>query len=349
MAQILPAHHRLQILAVSTLPPQSTSQTLHIADSAMRNTILLITLLLVFLTGCSQAAPEPPPPAAPIDQAPPALAPTQTITASRTPRPTITIEPSATNIAPIELPHYASRSPVDINIQTHDGITLRGYFYPAAQKGAPVVVMMHQFRGNQTLWHIENPGFIAWLQNFPTVDGSIPTPSADGQLAAINPALTFNVLTFDFRGHGESGGILSEDFSIYLVDARAAYETARTLPNVDPDRIVGIGTSIGADAVVNACDQDYCRGAFAISPGSWLGVNFAESVSVLLGERKPVRCMYADNDTPSPETCWSVAPNEKYKIFGYPGSKHGMTFFTPRKMEENFGKNIIEFLFEATQ
>ncbi|MFO7584994.1 MAG: alpha/beta hydrolase [Anaerolineales bacterium] len=315
----------------------------------MRIKILLLISLLVFLAGCNQVTTETVAPADPISQAPVVIEPTQMVAPSKTPRPTITLEPTATTVPPIGLPHYTNPAPVGINIQTPDGITLRGYFYPAAQKNAPVVVMMHQFGGDQTLWHMENSGFIAWLQNWPTADGSIPTPSADGQLAAINPALTFNVLTFDFRGHGESDGERSEDLSIYLVDARAAYETARTLPNVDPERIVGIGTSIGADAVVNACDQDYCRGAFAISPGNWLDIDFAESASAMISQGKPVRCMYADKDEPSPTTCWSLVRGEKYKIFGYPGIKHGMTFFTPRKMEENFGKNIIEFLFEATQ
>lgn len=276
-------------------------------------------------------------------------APASTTSNQPTRRPTITLEPSATFVPPIDMPQHGSPAPIKINIYAPDGVALRGYFYPAARNNAPVVVLMHQFKGNQTMWNSENAGFIPWLQNWPTADGSPPTPSADGQLPGLNPALTFNVLTFDFRGHGESDGEQSEDFSIYLLDARAAYEAARAMPNVDPNRIVGIGTSIGSDAVVNACDQDYCRGAFAISPGSWLGINFAESASALTSQGKPVRCMYSENDAPSPQTCLSVLPGRYYKIFGYPGIKHGMAFFTPRKMEENFGKNIIEFLFEATQ
>jgi dienelactone hydrolase len=299
----------------------------------MRKNIFII-IASILLAGCAPQIETTSTPAPPPSLVPATLAPTSTASSSPTRRPTITLAPTATTVPLINLPYYGSPAPIKINIYTPDGTTLRGYFYPAARKNAPVVVLMHQFKGNQTMWNSEDSGFIPWLQNWPPADGSQPTPSANGQLAASNPALTFNVLTFDFRGHGESDGEQSEDFSIYLIDARAAYEAARTMPDVDPTRIVGIGTSIGADAVINACDQDYCRGAFAISAGSWLGIDFTESVSALISQKKPVRCMYADNDAPTPQTCWSVSPGPYYKIFGYPGLKHGMTFFTPRKMED---------------
>jgi pimeloyl-ACP methyl ester carboxylesterase len=274
--------------------------------------------------------------------------PTITSLPQKTSRPSVTIPPSSTPVPAIEAPDFLDPRPMRVSFQTSDGITLRGNFYPAARKNAPVVVMMHQHQGNQTLWHLEDSGFIAWLQNWPTRDGSPPTPSAIGMLPLLNPTLTFNVLTFDFRGHGESEGELPQDFSEFVVDARAAYQAARSLPHVDTERIVGIGASIGADAVVNACEEG-CRGAFSISPGSYLGNEYGASVSLLLEQQKPVRCMYAVNDGPSPATCWSIAPGTYYKIFAYPGIKHGMTFFVPRKMESDFGKNVIEFLYEATK
>ena len=314
----------------------------------MRNLILTLLLLIIFLTACAAPAIEQPqvtlgPDATQIPR------PTQTLLPQRTSRPTVTIQPSPTAASALAIPDILSPAPMRISFQTPDGVVLRGYFYPAAQKNAPVVVMMHQNEGDQTMWGSENSGFIPWLQNWPTYDGSPATPSAGGILPLLNPTLTFNVLTFDFRGHGESAGEMAQaDFSIYLIDARAAYEAARSLPHVDPNRIVGIGTSIGADAVVNACGEN-CRGAFSISPGSWLSEDYAQSAAQLIAQGKPVRCMYAANDGPSPATCWSVAPGEYYQIFTYPGVKHGMAFFVPRKMEADFGKNIIEFLDEATK
>ena len=133
------------------------------------------------------------------------------------------------------------------------------------------------------------------------------------------------------------------------MDARAAYQTARQMPGVDPARVIGLGTSIGADAVVDVCDEG-CIGAFSISPGSFLKVEYGPAVRKLLAADKPVRCMYAVNDPPSPETCQSVPQGDNYKIFAYGGKKHGMTFVVlPRKMEADFGANLLSFLKEVIQ
>jgi pimeloyl-ACP methyl ester carboxylesterase len=160
--------------------------------------------------------------------------------------------------------------------------------------------------------------------------------------------LTFNVLVFDFRGHGMSEGSRPSDFSKFLLDARAAYRHAAGLPLVNAAQIVGIGTSIGADAVVDACD-DSCRGAFAVSPGSWLKVDYTTRTRELLNQGKQVRCMYSTNDGPSPAACASIETSSQYQYFGYVGIKHGMTFFVPRKMPPDFGQNILDFLQAATK
>ena len=167
--------------------------------------------------------------------------------------------------------------------------------------------------------------------------------------------LSFAVFTFDFRGHGESlpADIIPDGYQAhaneFLMDARAAYQVARQMPNVDSSKIIGLGASIGGDAVVDTCNEG-CVGAFSISPGSWLNIDYGQVVRTLIAAGKPVRCMYSVNDPPTPVTCWSVPPNKDYKIFGYLGKKHGMTFVVlPRKMEADFGANLLDFLMEAIQ
>jgi fermentation-respiration switch protein FrsA (DUF1100 family) len=59
----------------------------------------------------------------------------------------------------------------------------------------------------------------------------------------------FNVLMFDYRGYGRSEGSPSEE-GIYA-DGRAAFEYAKNLPHVDPQKIVLWGTSLGGAVAVD--------------------------------------------------------------------------------------------------
>jgi dienelactone hydrolase len=276
--------------------------------------------------------------------------------ATETNTPTVTALPTETS-TPTETPtpvFIPSPNPIRQTFTAEDGRQLVGYFYPAWKPNAPVVVLMHQFQADQAMW--QKSPLIKWLQNWPVPLGQgSPTQSADGLLPSMPAELSFAVFTFDFRGHGESlpADLGSDGFRAhtkeFLMDARAAYQTARQMPGVDPTRVIGLGTSIGADAVVDVCDEG-CVGAFSISPGSFLKVEYGPAVRKLIAAGKPVRCMYAVNDPPSPETCQSVPQGDNYKIFAYGGKKHGMTFVVlPRKMEADFGANLLSFLKEALQ
>ena len=255
-----------------------------------------------------------------------------------TPSPTVTMAPG--------------QSGTRILFKAEDGRELVGYFYPSWKSNAPVVVLMHEYRNSQAGW--QESAIIPWMQNWGALDPSGRAyVYAGGRLPQIPVDLSFAVFTFDFRGHGESLPLLeSDDVSLYadefLMDAKAAYAIARTMPGVDPNHVIGIGTSIGADAVVDACGE-FCSGAFSVSPGNWLNVDYRQAAQTMLAEGKPVHCMYALNDYPAPQTCWSIAPNDLYRIHVYLGSKHGMTFFVPRKMEAGFGSNLLEFLKAASE
>ncbi|MBN1452004.1 MAG: hypothetical protein JW963_13395 [Anaerolineales bacterium] len=279
------------------------------------------------------------------------------VPATETNAPTFTALPPKETSTPSETPtpvFIPSTNPIRQTFTAEDGRQLVGYFYPAWKPDAPVVVLMHQFQAEQAMWQASP--IIKWLQNWPVPLGQgSPTPSADGLFPIMPAELSFAVFTFDFRGHGESlpADLGSDGYRAhakeFLMDASAAYQAARQMPGVDPTRVIGLGTSIGADAVVDVCDEG-CVGAFSISPGSWLGVEYGPAVRKLIAAGKPVRCMYAVNDPPSPETCLSIASGDSYKIFAYGGKKHGITFVIfPRKMEADFGINLLSFLMEAIQ
>ncbi len=78
-----------------------------------------------------------------------------------------------------------SDSSENIKFDSVDGVELRGTFYPASKAKAPAVLMLHRYGGNRQAWEklaeeLQNKGFA--------------------------------VLTFDFRGHGESTGVNPEVF-----------------------------------------------------------------------------------------------------------------------------------------
>lgn len=324
--------------------------------SMPRKIIPAVFLFLLITLAACRFGPEAPPHATAL--------PTQPATATRTPRPSVTPIPPPTRRAtltpePSNTPINITVTPVwnpageRITIQTEDGLELVGYYYIAPLPNAPVVVLMHQFGSNQAqTW--PQSDLIPWLQNYPVKGENQPKPtlSAQGKLPLMPDGLHFNVLTFDFRGHGESPGqvisaITEQAQRGYLLDAKAAYARAASLPYADPSRIIGIGTSIGADAVVDACEQG-CAGAFAISPGGYLGLGWQENAYRVMNAGKPVRCMYSVN-SPSANECLSLAENAFYKVLAAEGKKHGQEFLVPRKMEVDFGRILLEFLLAATK
>jgi hypothetical protein len=119
--------------------------------------------------------------------------------------------------------------------------------------------------------------------------------------------------------------------------------TARELDGVDPDSLVTIGASIGSDGAVDACTSG-CLGALALSPGSYLGVPFADAVVMVSNEDspKPVWCAAAEGDGESAQTC-SGASGTAYRTFIYEGGAHGMMLIQP-SMDPDVLELVLEFV-----
>ena len=223
-----------------------------------------------------------------------------------------------------------------VEFESSDGTALVGYYYPAALPNAPIVVLMHWARGEQSDW--QKNGMIDWLQNR-GAGGGTQSPS---QQSAIYPpmpeGLSFAVFTFDFRGFGESSGKFDQAGG--LLDAKAGYEIAKTLEGVDPTRMAGMGSSIGSDGVVDGC-ADGCLGALSFSPGSYLTVSYTDAVKVLDEAGKPVTCIASEGDGESAPTC-EAASGENYQSIVYAGSAHGDQFF--QNPPEGFSQVILDWL-----
>lgn len=294
-------------------------------------------IVLLLLAACS---PEPPVQLteAPVDE--PTQAPTE---------PLVTEAP-ATEAPATEPPALPQKSlsginpdPQRVEFQAEDGQKLVGYYYPSKYADAPIMVLMHWAGGDLCDWRDialwmqnrtdENP---AKLERCASPGGSLPagfaTPWWDPTwFPPMTSDVSIAVFTFDFRGYGESkAGGTGADLA---KDAKAAFKTAAGLEGVDATRIASLGASIGADGAPDGCllhNQEMgggCVGAFSLSPGNYLGMEYSTVIKDL--DTVPVSCLAGELDSGSAETCES-ASREDYNYVVYPDTEaHGMSLISP--------------------
>jgi len=115
----------------------------------------------------------------------------------------------------------------DVEFVTADGVTLSGWYVPSTNGAA--VVLMH---------------------------GSGSTRSDVLDQAEVVAEHGFGVLLFDARGHGRSGG-RAMDFGWYGdADTSAAVSFLQAQSDVDDERIVAIGMSMGGEQAIGAAAAD---------------------------------------------------------------------------------------------
>jgi hypothetical protein len=229
--------------------------------------------------------------------------------------------------------------PQRIEFQAEDGAPLVGEYFPAGVNPAPALILMHQMGSNRKVW--QDLGMVSWLTNRATGGGGLFSPLRQSDLWPPMPqGFTFAVFTFDFRTHGESGGAVNER-SDFLMDAKAALETVKGLPGIDPQRLALIGASIGADAAVDVCVHG-CLGGLSLSPGSYLEVSYPEVVAEMALDSKPAWCLANKGDAHSAQTCES-ATGDTYRKILYPGSAHGTNMLVTG-LDPEVGQVILDFL-----
>lgn len=309
--------------------------------------------MIIFILLVSAACTAPP---NPVEAPPPAeeaaAPPTEKVeeTAAPTETPTEAPTPSATALLP------APPDPQMIAFNSEDGQALTGWFYPVEQGPAPLVIMMHQANYDQAQWKAIAP----WLQNRGV---EMSAKSAPGLLALVvgepwldsswfpqvPDGLKVSVFTFTLR-NCDGGCEAFENFEeSWQDDILAAFETAAQLPGVDPDNIFALGTSIGADGSVDGCwlyqqkTGHSCAGALAVSPGSFIGMPFDETVKNLTQSGVPVVCYSADQDY-SIDTCNSYE-GDLYQTVIVPGYYHGIDAVNP-EAEPNWLEPLLDFLQE---
>lgn len=130
----------------------------------------------------------------------------------------------------------APRSNVEeVAIAAGDGTTLRGWLVKASGARAPLVIY---FGGNaeEVSWLVEVADqFAGW-----------------------------SLLLVNYRGYGESEGRPGE--KALLADALAIHDYAKRRPDVNPERIVTMGRSLGSGVAVHLAAERALRGVILVSP-----------------------------------------------------------------------------------
>ena len=175
----------------------------------------------------------------------------------------------------------------DVRFDTTDGLTLHGWFVPGPEgRGGD---------GQTWLWFHGNGGNLAHR-----VD----------EIALLHRRIGVDLFIFDYRGFGRSAGAPSE-WGTY-VDARTALQYLRGRPDVDPDRLVYFGHSLGASVAVELAVGTSPLGLVLVSPFSsvremaeltpmfrpfsWLVSGHYDSLARLPSIKLPVLVLHGDLD-----------------------------------------------------
>jgi hypothetical protein len=123
-----------------------------------------------------------------------------------------------------------------VAFETEDGLTLQGWFVPAASPATRLTVIV--FNGNGGNRALRAP---------------LAARLADEGIAT---------LLVDYRGYGGNPGSPSEEG--LALDARAARRYAAARPDVDPARIVYFGESLGSGVAVRLALEEHAERPFAL-------------------------------------------------------------------------------------
>jgi fermentation-respiration switch protein FrsA (DUF1100 family) len=131
-----------------------------------------------------------------------------------------------------------------VEFVTGDGVKLAGWWIPAT---------------------VESPGARAWDMAGRTTAIICPGLAA-GKANEFVLARRFvpgglNVLLFDFRGHGESGGQLTGYGALEKEDVLAAVKWVRECHPAQSEKVVGVGISTGAVALLDAAVDPSAEGS----------------------------------------------------------------------------------------
>jgi pimeloyl-ACP methyl ester carboxylesterase len=137
----------------------------------------------------------------------------------------------------------------DLTLTTADGVHLAAWYVPALEPGAPSIILTHGLLGSK--WGMLR--LVPWLHD-----------------------AGYNVMLFDFRGHGGSDHRPSTIGPKEVYDVQAALDWLKA--EGVGDQVAGLGMSLGAAALVNTAVQDDRLDALILDSlfANWGDTDFAK-------------------------------------------------------------------------
>jgi alpha-beta hydrolase superfamily lysophospholipase len=137
----------------------------------------------------------------------------------------------------------------DVTLTTADGLQLSAWYVPASSPGAPTVLLTHGLLSGK--WFMQR--LVYWLHR-----------------------AGYNVMLFDFRGHGGSDDRPTSVGPDEVLDVQAALDWLDA--HGAGDRVAGLGVSLGAAALVNTALEDQRLDALILDSlfADWGETDYAE-------------------------------------------------------------------------
>jgi hypothetical protein len=163
---------------------------------------------------------------------------------------------------------------------------------------------------------------------------------------------SYAVLTFSLRDcQPYETGCTKIDPQGWYTDIQAVMSFTASLPGVDPDRIVVIGSSIGADGAADGCawlNQERpgaCKGALSLSPGDYLTLTYKDVIKELSEGQPavPAWCLADENEV---AFCLAAGEYPSYKPVEIPQGQHGTMMLRP-ELDPLPMQLILDFLAET--
>jgi len=198
----------------------------------------------------------------------------------------------------------------DVAIPRDDGLVLMGTIFSPNSPG-PGILLLHQCNSDRTSYH---------------------------RLAQELMAAGFHVLTFDFRGFGESTDEANKDFGTrnetlwpqFAGDVAAAFDFLMEQSGVDAQNIGLLGASCGGTQAVFLAERNTSVKTVVFLSSSLPWMTDGDRAEFVSNTLAPLLCIVSEDDTSTAERTREIFAGSKHpesELIMYKGRAHGTPLF----------------------